>query len=252
MIKIFPNLEELNEFAAGKFAEIAADSIRERGRFSVALSGGSTPKALHALLASEKFKNLIDWQDIFFFFGDERNVAPDDAESNFRMAKETLFTPLNIREDKIFRWQTELKDAKVIVENYRLKLRNYFELTEENLPRFDLILLGMGDDGHTASLFPNTEALKETEQTVVSNRVEKLDTTRLTLTFPVINNARNVMFLVKGADKSETLKNVLEGEFQPARYPSQTVKLNDGELYWLVDEAAAALLSEKPLFTIFS
>ena len=243
MIKIFPNIEELNEFAARKFAEIAADSIKVRGRFSVALSGGSTPKALHTLLTSDKFKSEIDWQDIFFFFGDERNVLPTDAESNFRMAKETLFTPLNIREDKIFRWQTELMDAKAIVENYRLKLRNFFELTEENMPRFDLIFLGMGDDGHTASLFPGTEALRETEKIVTSNFVEKLSTTRLTLTYPVLNNARNIMFLVKGAEKAETLKQVLEGDLQPEKYPSQAVKPIDGELYWLVAEDAAANLS---------
>ena len=243
MIKIFPNIEELNEFAARKFAEIAADSIKARGRFSVALSGGSTPKALHTLLTSDKFKSEIDWQDIFFFFGDERNVLPTDAESNFRMAKETLFTPLNIREDKIFRWQTELMDAKAIVENYRLKLRNFFELTEENMPRFDLIFLGMGDDGHTASLFPGTEALRETEKIVTSNFVEKLSTIRLTLTYPVLNNARNIMFLVKGAEKAETLKQVLEGDLQPEKYPSQAVKPIDGELYWLVAEDAAANLS---------
>ena len=245
MIKIFPTVEELNEYAADKFVEIAEDSIVNRGKFSVALSGGSTPKALHRLLAGDKFNHKIDWQNIFFFFGDERNVAPNDEESNFRMAKETLFEPLNIREDKIFRWQTELKDAKVVAENYRLKLRNFFELTEENLPRFDLILLGMGDDGHTASLFPNTEALKETEKTAVSNHVEKLGTSRLTMTFPVINNARNVMFLVKGADKSETLVNVLEGDFQPGKFPSQAVKLTDGNLFWLVDSEAARLLGSE-------
>ena len=243
MIKTFPTIDQLNEFAAGKFAEIADLSIKERGKFSVALSGGSTPKALHQLLAGDKFKSVIDWRNIFFFFGDERNVAPDDEESNFRMAKETLFEPLNITADKIFRWQTELRDAKAIVENYRLKLRNFFELKEENFPRFDLILLGMGDDGHTASLFPNTEALKEFEKSAASNFVEKLSATRLTLTLPVINNARNVMFLVKGAEKAETLKDILEGEFQPKKYPSQAVKLNDGELLWLIDETSAALLS---------
>jgi 6-phosphogluconolactonase len=242
MIKIFPTVEELNEYAAGKFVEIAKDSIANHGKFSVALSGGSTPKALHGLLAGDKFKSKIDWQNIFFFFGDERNVAPNDEESNFRMANETLFEPLNIREDKIFRWQTELKDAKAIVENYRLKLRNFFELTEHNFPRFDLIMLGMGDDGHTASLFPNTQALKETEQTAALNHVEKLDTTRLTLTFPVINNARNVVFLIKGAEKAEALKNVLEGDFQPGNFPAQAVKLKNGNLFWLVDNQAARLL----------
>ena len=178
----------------------------------------------------------------FFFFGDERNVPPDDAESNFRMANENLFAPLQISGANIFRWNTELKDAEKIAEDYGKSIKALFALSNNELPEFDLILLGMGDDGHTASLFPFTEALGETEKIAVANPVEKLETTRLTLTFPVINNARNVIFLIKGADKAEVLREVTQGAPQPDKFPAQLVKPVNGELFWLVDAPAAALL----------
>ena len=165
-IKIFPNIESLNNFAAEKFVEIANESIAKRDTFSVALAGGSTPKSLYQLLSSEKFNNKIDWSRTFFFFGDERNVLTDSDESNFRMANETLFKPLKINDKNIFRWQTELKDAEEIAKHYDEKIKHFFE-ANENQPahagcsdRFDLILLGMGADGHTASLFPFTEAVR--------------------------------------------------------------------------------------------
>jgi 6-phosphogluconolactonase len=239
MIKIFDDAEQLNRFAAEKFVDIADRAIEKNGSFAVALAGGSTPKTLYRLLASDEFKDKIDWTRVRFFFGDERNVLPNDAESNFRMAYENLFEPLKIPEINISRWQTELKDASLIAEAYEKTLSRFFKT---NLPHFDLILLGMGDDGHTASLFPFTEALNETEKVAVANPVEKLDTIRLTLTFPAINNARNVIFLVKGADKAETLRQVLQGEFQPGKYPSQNVKPINGNLLWLVDREAAGLL----------
>ncbi|HVE58733.1 MAG TPA: 6-phosphogluconolactonase [Pyrinomonadaceae bacterium] len=244
MIKIFPNIEELNNFAAEKFVEIAKDSIEMRGVFSVALAGGSTPKALYRLLASNEFRDKIDWSKVFFFFGDERNVLPDDADSNFRMADENLFKPLTIKAENIFRWQTELGEAEIIAENYEQTIRAFFNLAENGLPRFDLILLGMGADGHTASLFPFTEALRETEKIAAANFVEKLQTTRLTLTFPVVNNARNVIFLAAGEEKAETLKAVLEGEFAPEKLPSQNVRPKEGELYWLIDKNVAKLLGK--------
>lgn len=243
MIKIFPNLSELNLYAAEKFTAIADRATTKRGRFSVALAGGTTPKSLYQRLAGDEYKSRIDWSKTHFFFGDERNVLPDDADSNFKMANENLFAPLKISDEKIHRWQTELKDAPPIAAGYENSIRTFFDLTENEFPRFDLVLLGMGDDGHTASLFPFTEALNEKEKIAVANPVEKLKTTRLTLTFPGINRARNVIFLVKGADKSETLKTVLEGKFEPEKYPSQNVRPNDGELFWLVDEAAAASLN---------
>ncbi len=239
MIKIFDDAEQLNRFAAEKFVEIANRSISPIKRsFAVALAGGSTPKSLYRLLGSDEYKNKIDWTQVHFFFGDERNVAPDDAESNYRMANENLFEPLKIPETNILRWQTELKDAEMTAFEYDVSLGMFFCTT----PKLDLILLGMGDDGHTASLFPFTTALNETERIAVVNRVEKLDTIRFTLTFPAINNARNVIFLVKGADKAETLRAVLQGEFQPEKYPSQNVKPTNGNLFWLVDREAAGLL----------
>jgi 6-phosphogluconolactonase len=245
MIKIFPNIEELNNFAAEKFVEIANEAINsERDSFAVALAGGSTPKSLYQLLAGEKFKDKIDWSKVFFFFGDERKVLPDDAESNFRMANENLFKPLDIEPEKIFRWQTESGEAEIIAENYEQTIKDFFCLAENNLPRFDLILLGMGADGHTASLFPFTEALHENEKFAVANTVEKLQTTRLTLTFPTINNAENIIFLVAGEEKAETLKAVLEGEFEPDKFPSQNVRPNDGNLFWLLDENVAKLLGK--------
>ncbi len=240
MIKTFTNIEELNLFAAEKFVALAKDAISNRGRFTIALSGGSTPKALYELLASEKFSGAREWTSVYFFFGDERNVLPDEEESNFLMANEALFQPLNIPADKIYRWHTEIEPPANIAAEYAENIKSFFK----GFPEFDLVLLGMGDDGHTASLFPFTEALSEKEKTACANFVEKFNTTRLTLTFPVINNARNAIFLVKGADKSEVLREVLEGDFQPEKLPSQAVKLTHGELLWLVDDAAAQHLTK--------
>lgn len=244
-LKIFPTVEELNRFAADKFIEIGNAAIEKRNEFTVALAGGSTPKSLYQLLAGENYKNEIDWNSVFFFFGDERNVLPDDAESNFRMANENLFEPLGINVENIFHWNTEFEVPDVIAKDYETKIIDFFDTAENEFPVFDLILLGMGDDGHTASLFPFTDALKENEKIVVENQVEKLAAWRYTFTFPAINNASNVMFLVKGEEKAGTLKNVLEGEFQPAKFPSQNVKPASGNLFWLADESAANFLSGK-------
>ncbi|MCU0238197.1 MAG: 6-phosphogluconolactonase [Pyrinomonadaceae bacterium] len=222
--------DDIFNLVAERFIEIANDAILERGRFVVALAGGSTPKELYKILAT---KNL-DWTKVFFFFGDERNVLIDSIESNFKMADETLFKPLNINQSNIYRWKTELQDIEKIAEDYAEKV-NLFGKT------FDLILLGIGTDGHTASLFPHTKALHETEKIAVENWVEQLNTWRFTLTFSTINNAKNVIFLVKGEDKSETLKKVLEGEFLPEELPSQSVKPK-GNLLWFIDKSAAGKL----------
>ncbi|MBA2620915.1 MAG: 6-phosphogluconolactonase [Acidobacteria bacterium] len=240
---IASDAEELNKLAAAKFVSLARDAIKNKGRFSVALAGGSTPKGLYKLLATDKFCALLDWTKIYFFFGDERNVLPFDAESNFRMANENLLQPLKIGAGNIFRWQTELQNAETIAEKYEQTLKNFFNLRENEFPRFDLILLGMGEDGHTASLFPFTEALNEKNKIAVADRVEKLNTTRLTLSFPLINNAANIMFLVSGENKAEVLRAVLLGETEPEKYPSQNVKPKNGNLFWLLDEQAAQLLA---------
>ena len=242
-LKVFQTIEELNNFAAEKFVEIGNQAIANHGRFSIALAGGSTPKSLYKLLASEKYKDKILWNSVFFFFGDERNVLPDDAESNFRMANENLFVPLEITESNIFHWNTEFEIPENVAKDYEAKIMDFFELTENEFPKFDLILLGMGGDGHTASLFPFTEALNESEKIVLENQVEKLNDCRFTFTFPTINNAENIVFLVKGKDKAGTLKNVLEGAFEPQKFPSQNVKPDGGNLFWLVDSSAAKFLS---------
>lgn len=236
---IASDAEELNKLAAAKFVSVAREAIKKRGKISVALAGGSTPKGLYQLLATDKFRSLIDWARIFFFFGDERNVLPDDAESNFKMANESLLKPLDIPAENIFRWQTEIGDAEEIAKDYEKKIKGFFNLTENEFPRFDLVLLGMGEDGHTASLFPETEALNETSKIAVANRVEKLDTIRLTLTFPAINNAANVIFLIGGEKKADILRSVLTGEMQPEKLPSQIVKPRNGNLFWILDRNAA-------------
>ncbi len=235
-LKIFPDIETLNLFAAEKFIEIANEAIEKRGKFTVALAGGSTPKAIYKIL---KTKNL-EWEKVFFFLGDERNVMPSDKESNFAMARRYLFTPkkINLRENT-FRWQTELKDPKFTAEIYEQNMKNFFQ----GFPQFDLILLGMGADGHMASLFPFTDALRETEKIAVANYVEKLNDWRFTLTFPTINNARNIIFLVADEEKAETLREVLQGNFEPERLPSQNVRPKDGNLFWLLDKNVAKLLS---------
>ncbi len=236
---IASDADELNKLAAAKFVSLGRDAIKKRGKFSVALAGGSTPQSLYRLLGSEKFRELVEWTKIYFFFGDERNVLPNDDESNFRTANENLLKPLEISPENIIRWRTELDDAEKIAEDYGRRIKEFFNLSENEFPRFDLILLGMGEDGHTASLFPESEALKETSKIAVANRVEKLGATRLTLTFPAINNAANVIFLIGGGKKAAVLRAVLQGDSQPVTFPSQGVNPKNGKLFFMLDEEAA-------------
>lgn len=249
-IIIAADKNELSKIAAERFVDIATAAIREQGRFVVALSGGSTPKSLNNLLASDGFRNRIDWNKVTFFFGDERDVPPDADESNFRMANETLFTPLGIAKEKVYRWQTELNDADQTVSEYKKCLSNFFGPgSAKELPVFDLILLGMGPDGHTASLFPYTKALHETVESVSKNWIEKLQTWRFTFTFPIINNAANIIFLAAGAEKADALKKVVEDTQDCEQFPSQCVVPRNGKLVWLVDSAAARDL-DKNILTI--
>jgi 6-phosphogluconolactonase len=224
---------DLYNTAAEKFVEIADVAIAERGQFIVALAGGSTPKELYKLLATKK----LAWRNVVFFFGDERNVPTDSDESNFKTANETLFKPLNINPQNIYRWQTELIEPAEIAADYADKVTRF-------AARFDLILLGTGTDGHTASLFPHTTALGETAKSAVENWVEKLNAWRFTLTFKTINHARNIIFLVKGEDKAEILREILEGEFRPAELHSQHIKTESGMLLWLLDKNAVKLLNQ--------
>jgi 6-phosphogluconolactonase len=251
-VRVYANADELALKAARHFARLADQYVLGSGRFTVALSGGSTPRAMLAWLAEEPFLNTVPWDGTYFFWGDERCVPPDHPDSNYRMAREALLSKAPIPEKNIFRIPAEQADHARAAEEYSVTLRHFF-LTGPgavrsataplvNFPRFDLIFLGMGPDGHTASLFPGTTALKAERQITVSNYVEKFQADRITLTAPTINNARNVTFLVAGADKAVTLKDVIEGEPQPDRYPSQLIHPGNGTLLWLLDEAAAQLL----------
>lgn len=237
-IFISENLQALSRAAAENFVRLGAEAIEKNNRFTLALSGGSTPKMLFQTLASDEFRLQIDWTKTFFFFGDERCVPPDSAESNYRMARENLFESLNIKPENVFRWQTEFVPA-IAAEDYENQLKDFFALKENEIPRFDLILLGMGADGHTASLFPETGALDETEKLAVANLVEKFASFRLTFTFPLINNAANIIFLIAGAEKAETVKIVLKGEFEPQKFPAQNVKPRSGNLFYFMDKEAA-------------
>jgi len=241
-IQIKENAAALNEAAAELFIRIAQEAIDQHKWFSVALSGGSTPRSLYSLLASESYSSAIDWSRVSFFFGDERNVPPDSDESNYRMAHETLLGPLGINTKQVHRWRTELPDIDDAARSYEADLRNYLDRSKRGL---DLVLLGLGDDAHTASLFPHSPALREKERLAVVNPVEKLHADRLTMTFPAINSAVNIMFLVSGKGKSEAVASVLEAEHNPDQYPAQSVQPSNGRLYWLVDKDAAADLKSK-------
>lgn len=241
-IRILADANLLARTAAEEFAGRAEEAVRVGGSFTVALSGGTTPRALFGLLAGEEDASLrgrLPWGRVQVFWGDERHVPPDHPDSNYRMTVETLLSRVPVPPENIHRIQSEDPDAGKVAEAYEQTLRRSFRLPEGQLPRFDLILLGMGPDGHTASLFPGTPALHERKRLVVAQWVEKLRTHRITLTPPVLNNAALIMFLVSGADKAETLRAVLLGEYQPERLPAQLVQPTNGRLLWLVDQAAA-------------
>ncbi|MBI4751603.1 MAG: 6-phosphogluconolactonase [Acidobacteria bacterium] len=241
-LDVSPDSTALTVHAAEEFVKQARVAIAERHRFSVALSGGSTPKVLFEMLASDRFRDQVDWSKVYFFWGDERSVPPDHKDSNFRMANDAMLKPLNIPESNIFRIQAE-KGATEAAALYRQVLADFF--TPDEFPRFDLLYLGMGDDGHTASLFPHTEALKEQSLAVVDNYVPKFQTTRITLTIPAINQARHIVFLASGAGKADMLVQVLEGEYQPETLPSQFIRAASGTLTWMVDAPAAEKLHQK-------
>ena len=239
-IEVLATAADLFHAAAEEFVRAARTAIGAQGRFTVALSGGSTPKALYSLLATNYAG--FAWNRIFLFFGDERHVPPADPESNYRMVNESLLTKIAIPVENVFRVPAENPDAAAAALEYEAQLRRLFEIKSGEFPRFDLILLGLGPDGHTASLFPDSPALNEESRLVVANWVAKFNTHRITFTFPVLNRAAEVMFLVSGADKADMVRQVLEGKNTPP-LPSQRVQPPDGKLLWMLDEAAAAKLT---------
>jgi 6-phosphogluconolactonase len=237
-IRVLNTPQELFQAAAAEFIALAEGAIQDHGRFTVALSGGSTPRGLFSLLASEVVPRL-PWDKIFAFWGDERHVPPDHPDSNYLMAREALLAKIAIPAENVFRVPAENKDPDAAAKTYEETLKSFFGLQPGQLPRFDLILLGLGPDGHTASLFPGSAALAETTRLVVANWVEKFKTFRITFTYPVLNNAANVMFLVSGADKASPVHDVLKGK---GELPAGRVRPENGRVMWLVDRAAGSRL----------
>jgi 6-phosphogluconolactonase len=238
-IVVLESPEDVAHAAADRFVDLAAERITARGRFSVALAGGSTPKRAYELLASEDYRSRVLWSKVHIFFGDERCVPPENAESNYRMANQAMFSQLPIPPQNIHRMIGE-GDPATSARLYEDELQSFFE--GASWPRLDLVFLGMGDDGHSASLFPGSAALKEERAWVVSNWVEKFKTFRITLTAPAINHAAHIVFLVTGESKAQRLADVVRGPRDPERLPSQLIQPLDGSLEWLVDKGAAAYL----------
>jgi 6-phosphogluconolactonase len=216
--------------------------VQERGRFSVALSGGRTPHRLYELMASEPWRDQAPWAETHVFWVDERRVPANDPQSNYRMARETLLDHVPIPRNQIHRMEGGGLNSGAVSE-YEDKLWRVFRFERGEWPRFDLVLLGMGADGHIASIFPGTRAVSDLSSMVLVFEVPRLGVERMTLTLPVINNARHILFLVTGEEKAETLERVLNGPRRPSTYPAQVVRPVDGQLAWLVDEAAASRLS---------
>jgi 6-phosphogluconolactonase len=238
-VQVFDDAESVARAAAEAFVRLSLEAVEERGAFSVALSGGTTPRRVYELLASGEYRVRAEWPKVHVFFGDERTVPPDHAESNYRMAREALLSRVSIPTENVHRIDG-VGDAAANASDYESVMRGFFG--DVDWPRFDLVFLGMGDDGHTASLFPETPALEEARAWAAANWVEKLGTWRITLTAPAINAARRVVFLVTGASKAERLNEVLNGARYPSRLPSQMIRPRDGLLEWYVDRAAAAKL----------
>ncbi len=244
-VRVYADGETLAQAAAALFATTAAGTT---GHAYIALSGGSTPKRMGQLLAGSPYREGIAWRDIEFFWGDERFVPEESPESNSGEARRTFLSKVDVEPSRINPFPTTIADEKLAAEMYATQLKTVFNEVDAT-PRFDLVFLGMGDDGHTLSLFPGTTAIRETERFAVANHVPKLDTTRLTLTAPLVNAAHLVAFLVGGAGKAETLARVLDGPIDIDLLPSQIIRPTDGQLLWLVDEAAAANLARRPADT---
>lgn len=236
-VRVYEDFPALSRAAAEEFVGCGRAAIDRRGRFDVALSGGSTPRQVYSLLASACAASL-SWEKVHLFFGDERHVPPDDPQSNYRMVAESLLANGAIGAVP-HRIEAELP-AEEAANRYEQEIRRHFEAPPPAQPRFDLILLGLGTDGHTASLFPNTTALEEKVRSVVANSVPQLRTERITLTFPALNQARHILFLASGPDKAPVLAEVLGNAKGKHAYPSMSVRPVDGELVWMIDAAAAA------------
>jgi 6-phosphogluconolactonase len=243
-IRILVDGAALARRAAQEFVQAAAAAVREKGSFSVVLAGGSTPKALYSRLVDDPaLRSQVPWGKMHLFFGDERHVPPDHPDSNFRMAAEAIISKAPLKPEQVTRIKGEYPDAEQAALEYEKALREYFKLKDGEYPRFDLVLAGMGNEGHTLSLFPGTKALHADGRIVVRNWVGKLYAERITLTAPAASNAAQIIFMLTGADKAPALKAVLEGPFEPEQLPAQLLRPKNGKLLWLVDTAAGGMLS---------
>lgn len=246
-VRVYPNPAEVARGGARMFVDYAWQSISKRGEFMVALSGGNTPRMLFEYLASEEFRGQVDWAKVHLFWSDERAVPPDDPESNYGMARRELLIRVPIPQANVHRMEAEKSNIGRAAHEYEEVLRKYLELDDRGFPRFDLIYLGMGTDGHTASLFPHTRVIRQTLRWISTPMVAKLNARRMTMTLPVLDAALRVVFLVVGAEKAEILCSVLT-ERPETPYPSQLVQPREGgQKLFLVDEAAAALVESAVL-----
>jgi len=242
-IAIYPDLDTISQQAAAYIARIARESIVTRGRFTIALSGGNTPGKLYGLLASEPYNSQIDWELVDIFWSDERCVPPDDPESNYFMAHEVLLSRISIPVAQVHRMPADQFNRDAASLTYTWEMQRVF--STNGIPDFDLLQLGMGPEGHTASLFPHQPSLHERERLVMPVTVPKPPPDRLTFTPPILNAARNVLFLATGADKADALHAVIEGPFNPDEYPAQIVRPPNGEVTWMVDSAIAQKIHVK-------
>lgn len=246
-IQILADCEALSRAAAEAFCELAQAAVKERGRFSVALSGGSTPRDFYALLANPDapYRDQLAWENLHFFWGDERHVPPDHVDSNYRMAHEALLSKAPVPSENVHRIQAEMPDAEAAAQAYEEELRRFFQPPADQPPRFDLVLMGLGPDGHTASLFPQTAALHEKRRWVVANWVQKLHAHRITLTSPVLCCAGEARFLVAGGDKAIALRDVLHGPYHPDQWPAQIFRNCSAHVVWTIDQLAARQLPKR-------
>ena len=243
-IRILSDGAAIAKRAAQEFVQAAASAVREKGSFHVALAGGSTPKALYSLLATDPaLRSQVPWDKTHLFFGDERHVGPEHPDSNYRMATEAMISKVPLKPQQVTRIKGEYPDTEQAALEYEKSLRDNFKLKAGEYPRFDLLLAGMGNEGHTLSLFPGTKALHTNGRVAVRNWVGKLYTERITLTAPAASNAARILFMVTGADKALALKAVLEGPYEPEQLPAQFLQPKNGKLLWLVDTAAGSMLA---------
>jgi 6-phosphogluconolactonase len=243
-VEVLPDRATLSRVAAERFVETGRAALAARGGFAVALSGGSTPRDLYALLAGPPWKDLVDWAHTQIFWGDERCVPPDDPESNYGLARTMLLEAVAIPAENVHRMRAEAADREAAAVEYAREIERFVPPDPDGVPRFDLMLLGLGADGHTASLLPGSALVHEQARLVAVTDREREGTIRLTVTPPVLRHAAELLFLVAGGDKAAALREVFEGPEQPERYPAQVVRGARGAVAWLVDRAAASQLSK--------